>query len=187
MQCSGRAGLAEALERLPKVELHCHVEGTMRPATLVELARRNGIDAADRRSDGAVPVRLARRVPRVFWLVQSTLDDRDDWARLAYESVVDGAAHGLVHRESFFTPARHLADGQDLADIVAGLDEGLAAAEAETGVECLLIADMDRAFGPEAGLELVERLVELRRRGAHGHRAGDRRRDGLDRDRRWTR
>ena len=120
---------------------------------------------------------------RVFWLVQSTLMTRDDWARLAYESVIDGAVHGLVHRESFFTPARHLAGGQDLADIVAGLDEGFAAAEAETGVTCRLIADMDRAFGPAAGLELVERLAELRRSRCHRHRAGDRRRDGLDRAR----
>ena len=35
--------LAEALRTLPKVELHCHVEGTMRPTTVVDLARRNGI------------------------------------------------------------------------------------------------------------------------------------------------
>jgi adenosine deaminase len=82
--------------------------------------------------------------------------------------VVDGASHGLAHRESFFTPARHLAAGQDLAAIVAGLDEGIGAAEAETGASCLLIADMDRAFGPEAGLELVERLTELRRSHATG-------------------
>ena len=84
----------------------------------------------------------------MFWLVQSTLATRDDWARLAYESVIDGAAHGLIHRESFFTPTRHLEAGQDLADIVTGLDEGLAAAEDETGATCLLIADMDRAFDP---------------------------------------
>ena len=100
---------------------------------------------------------------RVFWLVQSTLASGEDWARLAYESVIDGAVHGLVHREAFFTPARHLANGQDLAATVAGLDDGLAAAEAETGVTCLLIADMDRACGPTPGLELVERLAELRR------------------------
>ena len=104
----------------------------------------------------------------VFWLGQSTLVRREDWARLAYESLVDGAAHGVVHRESFFTPARHLAAGQDLADILAGLDEGLAAAEAETGATCLLIADMDRAFGPTAGLEFVGRLAELRAAGAPG-------------------
>jgi adenosine deaminase len=111
--------LAEALDRLPKVELHCHVEGTMRPATLVELASRHGIELPT-----ADPTELYRYDSldgflRVFWLVQSTLMTRDDWARLAYESVVDGAVHGLIHRESFFTPARHLAGGQDLADAAA--------------------------------------------------------------------
>ncbi len=140
----------------------------MRAATLIDLAGRHGIDLPS--SDPAALYRYDSLdgFLKVFWLVQSTLATRDDWARLAYESVIDGAAHGLMHRESFFTPTRHLEAGQDLADIVAGLDEGLAAAERETGVTCLLIADMDRAFGPEKGLEQVERLVELRRAGAPG-------------------
>ena len=153
---------------LPKVELHCHIEGTMRPTTLVDLARRNEV---------ALPVSDPRELYHfdsldgfleVFWLAQSTLNTRGDWARLAYESVVDGAAHGVVYRESFFTPARHLSAGQDLADILAGLEEGLSAGEAETGARSQLIADMDRAFGPEAGLELVRRLAELRRAGKPG-------------------
>src|SRR5262249_15356339 len=48
---------------------------------------------------------------------------------------------------------------------IAGLTRGLEAAEAETGVRCMLICDMDRAYGPDAGLALIERLVELRRQG----------------------
>ena len=75
------------------------------------------------------------------------------------------AAHGLRYREMFFTPARHLAAGQDLAAIVAGLEDGIASAEADTGVRCRLIGDIDRAYGPAAGLEFVERLTELRRAG----------------------
>lgn len=51
---------------------------------------------------------------------------------------------------------------------MAGLSEGIEAAEAETGAQCFLIADMDRAFGPDAGRELVEAVVDLRRRGAPG-------------------
>jgi adenosine deaminase len=100
--------------------------------------------------------------------VQSTLTNRDDWARLGYEAIVDSASHGVVHQECFFTPARHLAAGMALADVLAGLDEGIAAAEAETGTTCLLIGDMDRAYGPAAGLAFVEELVALRRSGAAG-------------------
>ena len=102
----------------------------------------------------------------VFWLVQETLTTSDDWSRIAYESLIDGAAHGLRYREMFFTPARHLAAGQELGAIVAGLTEGIKAAEGETGVRCMLIGAMDRAYGPAAGLEFVERLGELRRSGA---------------------
>lgn len=157
--------LEEALDRLPKVELHCHVEGTMRPQTLVELARKN-----DRTLPAEDPTELYCYTSldgflRVFWLVQECLADRDDWARLAYESVVDGAPHGLIYRETFFTPARHLAGGQRLEDIVAGLEEGLEAGESETGARVVLIADMDRAFGGEAGRHMVEELVALRRTG----------------------
>jgi adenosine deaminase len=160
--------VAIALDQLPKVELHCHVEGTMRPRTVVELARENGIPLPT-----ADPTVLYRYTSldtflEVFWLVQSTLGRPQDWARLAYESVVDGAAHGLVYRETFFTPARHLAAGQDLADILAGLAEGLEAGERETGARVMLICDIDRAYGGAAGRELVERLVEVRRAGAAG-------------------
>jgi adenosine deaminase len=153
------------VDRIPKVELHCHVEGTVRPTTVLDLARKAGrplpVDdpAALYRYD-SLDSFLA-----VFWLVQETLVTAGDWARIAYESLVDGTAHGLRYREMFFTPARHLAAGQDLGEIVAGLTEGIEAAERETGVRCMLIADVDRAYGPEAGRELVERVGDLRRRG----------------------
>jgi adenosine deaminase len=152
-------------DRLPKVELHCHVEGTVRPATVVELARKAGrplpaTDPTELYHYDSLDSFLA-----IFWLVQETLAEPDDWARIAYESLVDGAAHGLRYREMFFTPARHLAAGQDLDGIVTGLSEGIASAEAETGVRCELIADIDRSYGPAAGLELVEQLGALRRAG----------------------
>ena len=71
----------------------------------------------------------------------------------------------MRYRETFFTPARHLAAGQDLGGIVEGITRGFEAAEAETGVRSMAICDIDRAFGAAAGRELVERLVELRRAG----------------------
>jgi adenosine deaminase len=157
-----------AVEALPKVELHCHVEGTMRPETVIALATKNGVPLPTTDLDALYHYSSLDTFLQVFWLVQSTLAARADWARLGYESVVDAATHGRRYGELFFTPARHLADGQRLADIVAGLDEGISAAEAETGSRAMLICDMDRAFGPAAGREMVEALVALRRSGATG-------------------
>lgn len=168
MSTVARISLDESLEQLPKVELHCHIEGTMRPATVLELAGRNGVALPTTELDELYRYGSLDEFLAVFWLVQSCLGSREDWARLAYESVIDAAAHGRVYAESFFTPARHLAEGQRLADIVAGLAEGIEAAEAETGTRCMLIADIDKAFGPQAGLELVEGVIELRRARALG-------------------
>jgi adenosine deaminase len=155
----------DAYDALPKVELHCHVEGSIRPTTVVELARKNG-----RQLPAEDPTELYRYTSldsflEILWMVQELLTDPDDWARAAHESIVDAAPHGLRYREMFFTPARHLAAGQRLEDIVAGLTRGIERAEADTGVRCMLICDIDRSFGPGPANELVEAAVALRRTG----------------------
>ena len=157
--------MGDLYDAIPKVELHCHVEGTVRAATVLELARKAGRplpveDPAELYRYTSLDTFLA-----IFWLVQETLVEPADWERIAYESLVDAVPHGLRYRETFFSPARHLAAGHDLEGIVDGLSAGIAAAEAETGVRAALIADMDRAYGPAAGLEFVEQLVGLRRAG----------------------
>jgi adenosine deaminase len=162
----------DRFDAIPKVELHCHLEGTVRPATVVDLARKHG-----RTLPTEDPTELYRYTSldsflEIFWLVQSLIGDREDWARVAYEATLDAAPHGLRYREAFFTPARHLEAGQSLAEIVAGLTEGLEAAERETGVRSALICDIDRAYGPMAARELAEELGALRREGRAGRVIG---------------
>ena len=159
--------LADALDALPKVELHCHVEGTMRPATVVELARERG-GPADRRPDRALPLRLPRRVPA--GVLAGAVDARASGA----------TGRGWRTRASSTAPARRGLPGDVLHAGPAPRGRpgprrhrrrarrGHSAAEAETGARVMLVGDMDRAFGPAAGLEFVERLVELRRPGDRG-------------------
>ena len=131
---------AEYLRRLPKVELHCHVEGTLRPGTVSDLARQHSIELPTDDIAKIYEYETIYEFLEIFRLVNSTVIDQGDFARIAYESLIDGAAHGLRYREMFFTPARHLAAGQDLGAIVAGLSEGIEAAETESGVRCAVIA-----------------------------------------------
>jgi adenosine deaminase len=159
---------ADALRALPKVELHCHLEGAIRPGTVMELARKNGValpggDIRDQYRYGSLDEFLT-----VFWLVQSVVKDRDDWARLGYESVLDGAAAGRVYAEVFVSPARHLAAGQSLESVLEGLGAGLAAGDTEASCQTRLIVNMDRGYGGEAGLQLVTELIGLRQAGAPG-------------------
>jgi len=160
--------LDAALELLPKVEIHCHVEGAIRPATVIELAAKNGLQLPTEDPTELFHYTSLDTFLEVFFLIQKSVGAREDWTRIAYESMQDGAEHGRVYAEMFFTPARLLDGGQTLASIVAGLDEGLAAAEADLGVHGMLICDVDRAYGPMAGRELAAELVRLRRAGATG-------------------
>lgn len=152
-------------DAIPKVELHCHLEGTVRPSTVVELARKHRRDLPTDDPTDLYRFSSLNSFLEIFWLVQSLIGDREDWARVAYEATVDAAPHGLRYREAFFTPARHLEAGQSLAEIIAGLTEGIEAAERETGARTTLVCDIDRSYGPIAAVELAEDLVALRRDG----------------------
>jgi adenosine deaminase len=164
--------MLDVYDRLPKVELHCHLEGTIAPATVADLVTKNGRGLPVPRIEDLYEYDSLNGFLEIFWFVQELLSTPEDWERAAYESVVGAAPHGLRYGETFFTPTRHLAAGQDLGGIVEGITSGLEAAEAETGVRCVVICDMDRAYGPAAGLELAERLVELRRGGRAGRVIG---------------
>ncbi len=155
----------DVYDRIPKVELHCHVEGSVRAATVIELARKSGHPLPVDDPQQLYKYDSLDSFLAIFWLIQELLVTPGDWARIAYESLVDGAAHGLRYREMFFTPARHLASGQDLGSIIAGLTEGIESAEAATGVRCMLVAGIDKAYGPDAGRDLVETIGELKRSG----------------------
>jgi adenosine deaminase len=169
MRCVGNPALDVSLARLPKAELRCHVEGTMRDDTAFELARKNGVPLPN--PAASHPAARPPEATDMRTLSHSVLRTRQDWALVAYESVIDGAAAGVVYREASFTPARHLAAGQRLVDIIAGLHDGITAAEKETGSICPLVLELggDGLSDPRSSIgagavELVESLIELRRR-----------------------
>src|SRR3989304_7558372 len=96
--------VADLYDAVPKVELHCHVEGCVRPQTVLELARKAGRTLAVQDPTDLSRYPSLDSFLAIFWLVQGTLVEPADWERIAYESLIDAAAHGLRYREMFFTP-----------------------------------------------------------------------------------
>ncbi len=84
----------DAFDLIPKVELHCHVEGTVRLATVAELARKAGRPLPVDDPELLYRYDSLDSFLAVFWLIQELLATRDDWARVAYESLLDAAAAG---------------------------------------------------------------------------------------------
>jgi len=144
----------DQLRALPKVELHRHLEGTARPATVQELAAKHGLPQPD----------LSRWYDYddltdfldVFGTACSVFVDADDYRRLTYESIEDAAAAGIVHTEMFFTPHEFLGRGVSFDTAWQGIEEGARDGERDFGIRVRFIMDVDKASGPGPAVEQVE-------------------------------
>ncbi|WP_250447845.1 adenosine deaminase [Actinotalea sp. C106] len=132
----------EEIAALPKVVLHDHLDGGLRPATVLELAAQIGhpLPAADAEALGAwfestASAGSLEQYLETFAHTVSVMQTAENLRRVAREAVVDLAADGVVYAEQRYAPEQHLAGGLSLQQVVdavgAGLDEGVALAAEE--------------------------------------------------------
>lgn len=149
------------LRAIPKVSLHCHLEGSVQPGTFVELAAKHevelpdGVDPADPYDYPDIYGFL-----NVYNLVGQSVRDRDDFRRITYETLQEAADGGVRYREMFWSPMDHFQVGVEYGTAIDGIIDGIRDAKTDFGIECRMIADINRMQEPEAGLAMVEKVVE---------------------------
>jgi len=151
--------LERFLLRLPKVELHVHLEGSMRPAVLLELARRNGIELPAQ--DEAGLKRWFRftdfeHFVQVYLACSRALRSPEDFQLLALDFLTEQAYQNVVYTEVHFTISTHLANGVNGDEVLAALAEAIAEGERRHGVTLRLIPDIVR----NVGVEPADRTLE---------------------------
>jgi len=152
------------LRHVPKVELHCHFEGTVRAATFAQLALRHEITLPTDDVGRLYDYQTIYEFLEIFAMVSSTLIDRQDFALAAYESLADGVNLGnLRYREMFFNPTLHTRRGVPMDTVIDGLIDGIRDAETDFGVRCRLIADVYRQDDPAVARQMVEDVLACRR------------------------
>jgi adenosine deaminase len=163
---AGPSAIIERIVRgLPKVSLHCHLLGSVRPATVVELARKHGVDLGARTAetlyDHSSYEDLAEFL-RVLDVVGSVVRDRDDLHRVTYESLtIGGAAHNVLHREIQISPPGH---GEvPYPQLIEGIIAGMRDARTDTGITSTIVVGLCREDTPAAARQLVETVIEHRR------------------------
>jgi adenosine deaminase len=170
--------LAERVRVAPKALLHDHLDGGLRPATIVELAAESGhqLPAPDAESlaawfrSGADSGSLERYLT-TFAHTVAVMQTAEHLTRVARECALDLAADGVVYAEVRYAPEQHLERGLGLDEVVSAVQEGFAqgSAEAAAAGSAIRVGTLVTAMRHAAGsMEIAELAVRHRDEGVVG-------------------
>ncbi|MFL6694958.1 MAG: adenosine deaminase [Ramlibacter sp.] len=157
--------LPELLRRMPKAELHIHIEGSLEPELIFAMAQRNGV---------AIPYASVEELRRAyaFTNLQSFLDiyyagasvliTERDFFDMAWAYLRKAKADNVVHTEMFFDPQTHTARGVAMETVLTGLHKACIQAKTELGVSASLILCFLRHLSEQDAFETLEQALPFR-------------------------
>ncbi len=162
---------SEKLRRLPKAELHCHLDGSLRPETLIELGREYGVPLPTRSADELRDYMLVNDAETLeeylarFEVTISVLQTADAIERVAYELGEDAAKDGVRYLEVRNAPILNSRRKLSAAGALDAQLRGLARAEEDYGIVARSIVIALRQLSPMVSLELARLAVAYRDKG----------------------
>lgn len=166
-----RADLQQKIIALPKAELHVHLDGSLRAATMLELAQDAGVTLPGDDADSLqeyMHVREARNLEEYLARFDTTLSVMQSAAaleRAAYELADDLAQEGVWYAEIRFSPILHTRAGLLLEDVVEAVLRGLRRAERDVGARCQVIICGIRNMDPATSQILADLTVAFKGKG----------------------
>jgi adenosine deaminase len=165
----------DLIAAMPKVELHVHLEGSIRPATLLTLAQRNGVRLP---ADDLEGLQTFYRFTdfghfiSTYMLISSCLKTVSDFELIAYEFGADMNRQNIRYAEVTFTPHTNVTNtGLSFEAIMEGLNEGRARARADFGIEFGWVLDIVRDL-PDTRIQVAEWAATARGQGVVGFGLG---------------
>ncbi|WP_106088296.1 adenosine deaminase [Enhygromyxa salina] len=162
-------------QRLPKTDLHVHLDGSLRVETILELADEQGVELPASDVPGLRSAMHAGentgslvKYLEAFDITLRVLQTDDALYRVAYELAEDAAAENVRYMEVRYSPMLHVREGLRLTEVVETVLRGLHAAETDHGIESKLILCGIRNISPESSLEMAELVVAYKGRGVVG-------------------
>jgi len=161
-------GLHEFLVRMPKVELHVHLEGSIHPRLLLQLAERRGVDLPAKDLAGLerwFQFRDFGHFVEIYLTCSRCLRDPEDFQRVARDFVKQQARQNVRCAEVHLTIGTHLANGANGEEIADALAEVIDEAERNSGFMMSWITDIVRDVGPKRADATLEWALNARDRG----------------------
>lgn len=155
----------------PKIELHVHLEGTVRARTLLQIAKRNSVPLPADSVEGLAGLYKYRDFAhflQVWQLTTGALRTDQDFRQVVVDYAAQAASHGAVYIEGIFTPAEPAGRGCDWDEVFAGYCDGARQAAEQYGVQVRLTPDIPRGYSLEMAELTARHAVAYRDRGVVG-------------------
>jgi adenosine deaminase len=162
----------ELIEKLPKTDLHCHLDGSLRLTTILDLARQQGVKLPADTPEGLMPYVFAGMGHRsledylkAFDITLAVMQTEEALYRVAYELAEDCHRENVWYLEVRYSPMLHTRGGLSLAQIVESVLQGLRAAERDFGIRTGVILCGIRSSSADSSLRMAELCVAFKNRG----------------------
>jgi adenosine deaminase len=165
----------EVIQKLPKTDLHVHLDGSLRLKSILEMADKQRVELPAKDEDG---LRKAMNLGqncgslveylKAFDVTLRVLQTADALTRSAYELAEDAARENVRYMEVRYSPMLHTRRNLKTTTVVEAVLEGLRAAQDKYGIESAVILCGIRNVSPESSLEMAELCVAYKNRGVVG-------------------
>ena len=152
----------ELIKKLPKAELHLHIEGSLEPGLMFKLAKRNKIEIPFKNID---EVKLAYNFNNlqsfldIYYNGTNVLINKQDFFDLTWSYMLRCKENNIVHTEIFFDPQTHTSRGIKFDLIVSGIHEALLKGKKELGISSKIIMCFLRHLSEKEAFKILDQAI----------------------------
>lgn len=150
------------IRSLPKAELHLHIEGTLEPELMFQLAERNGVKLKHTTFDSlreAYQFKQLQDFLDLYYAGSSVLLYEQDFYDLTWAYLLKAKENNILHTEVMFDPQTHTSRGVPFSSVIGGIYRALTDGYEKLGITFKLILSFLRHLSPEDGLKTLEEAV----------------------------
>jgi adenosine deaminase len=160
---------------LPKIDLHCHLDGSLRPETIIDIAKKEGIDISfvdindiNREITAPLECKSLNEYLKAFALPNLVMQSKESLRRITFELYEDAAEENVKYMEVRFAPLLHTLRGLTVEEIIQNVIDGIKDAEEKHDIKGNVILSCMRTMPVNRAFEVVEKGKQFIGRGVVG-------------------
>ncbi len=157
--------MIDLIKRLPKAELHLHIEGSLEPELMFRLAKKNNVEIPYKSIEdvrNAYNFTNLQTFLDIYYAGANVLITKDDFYDLTWEYILKCVENNIIHTEIFFDPQTHTSRGIAFETVITGIKEALTDAKEKHGITSCIIMCFLRHLSQEDAFETLEESLRFK-------------------------